>query len=101
MNCDANIYTMNDIEIDYDHNKKKYLLSIETAYLFKDKMDECKYLKDLLKCLEEYMDKNNIDKDCPDDLFMRNIGIDFEEDSIQQLYWDFKLYVNGFCSLYE
>lgn len=35
--CDANMYTMNDIEIDYDHNKNKYFLSIETAYLFKDK----------------------------------------------------------------
>ena len=99
--CDANIHTMNDIEIDYDHKEDKYLLSIETAYLFKNKEAECKYLKGLLECLEEYMDENSIDKDYPDGLFMRNIGIDFKADTIQQLYWDFKLYVNGFCSLYE
>lgn len=98
--CDANIHTMNDIEIDYDHNENKYLLSIETAYLFKDKLAECEYLRGLLKCFEEYMDNNNIEKDSPDGLFIRNIGIDFKADSIQQLYWDFKLYVNGFCSLY-
>lgn len=98
--CDANIHTMNDIEIDYDHSENKYLLSIETAYIFQDKIAECTYLRGLLKCFEEYMDNNDIEKDCPDGLFIRNIGIDFEADSIQQLYWDFKLYVNGFCSLF-
>lgn len=101
LSCEANIHTMNDIEIDYDHKEKKYLLSIETAYLFKDKIAECEYLKGLLKCFEEYMDKNNIDKDCPDGLFMHNICIDLKADSVQELYWDFKLFVNGFVSLHE
>ena len=32
----ANMYTMNDIEIDYDRDAKEYLLSIETIYSFKD-----------------------------------------------------------------
>lgn len=33
---DANMYTMNDIDIVYDKKSKKYLLGIETAYSFRD-----------------------------------------------------------------
>lgn len=99
--CDANIHTMNDIEIDFDHKDNMYYLSIETAYMFQDKQAECKYLKGLLKCLEEYMDNHQISRDSPDGLFMRNIGISMTAETIAELYWDFKLYVNGFCSLYE
>ena len=99
--CDANIHTMNDIEIDFDHKDNMYYLSIETAYMFQDKQAECEYLKGLLKCLEEYMDEHKVNKDTPDDLFIRNIGISMTAETIAELYWDFKLYVNGFCSLYE
>lgn len=98
---EANIHTMNDIEIDYDHKEKKYLLSIETAYIFKDENAECEYLKALLKRFEKYMDKNNIKKDCSYNLFCNNCHIDFKADSIQELYVNFKMFVNGFVSLYE
>ena len=101
LRCDANIHTMNDIEIDYDHKDSVYYLSVETAYMFQNKQAECKYLKGLLKCLEEYMDNHQISRDSPDGLFMRNIGISMTAETIAELYWDFKLYVNGFCSLYE
>ena len=101
VNCDANIYTMNDIEIDYDHNEKKYLLSIETAYVFKDKNAECEYLKDLLKCLEKYMDENKLEKNYSYNLFFSHPCINLKANSIPELYTQFRLFVNGYISLYE
>lgn len=67
----------------------------------KIKKAECEYLKALLKCLEEYMDKNNIEKDYSYDLFFSQPCIELEADSIPELYTQFKLFVNGFVSLYE
>lgn len=99
--CDANMHTLNDIEIDYDHNEKRYLLSIETAYLFKDKKVECEYLKGLLKCFEEYMDEKKIEKDHSYNLFFSHPCLSFEADSIPELFTQFRLFVNGFVSLYE
>ena len=97
--CDANIYTMNDIEIDFDHKDNMYYLSIETAYAFKDKQAECKYLKGLLKCLEEYMDDNGLNKNEPYMLFMNNPCTNMTAKTIEELYTNFKIFVNGFCSL--
>lgn len=101
VNCEANMHTMNDIEIDYDHNEKKYLLSIETAYLFKDKKAECEYLKRLLKYFEEYMDENKLDKNYPYSLFFSHPCITFEADSIPELYMNFALFVKGYIALYK
>lgn len=95
---DANIYTMNDIDIVYDKRKKEYLLGVETAYCFKDYESECSYLKDCLKAFTKYMDDNKLDKNQKYQLFMANPGIKTVAKSIEELYINFKIFVNGFCS---
>ena len=47
------MYTMNDIDITYDKKKNKYILGIETAYMFKSHADECDYLQDCLKAISK------------------------------------------------
>ena len=95
--CDACIYTMNDIDIIYDKKKKKYLLGIETAYCFKTHADECEYLKQCLNAFTKYMDNNGLDKNTPYMLFMNNACTSMEADSVEELYTNFKIFVDGFC----
>ena len=101
-NNKANLYTMNDIDIIYDRDSKKYYLSIETAYMFDEnrKENECKYLKYLLKMFIKFMDDNGYSKDYDMCLFMNDISISLSADSIEELYANFKIYVEGYCSFY-
>jgi hypothetical protein len=98
----CNIYTMNDIEITYHRDIKKYSLCIETAYMYDDnrKQHECEYLKQLLNAFTKYMNDNNYSKEYDICLFMMQPSIDFKTDSIEELYANFKIYVEGYCSLY-
>lgn len=95
--CSACIYTMNDIDIVYDKKKKKYLLGIETAYCFKTHADECAYLRQCLNAFTKYMDDNGLDKNAPYMLFMNNTCTSMEADSVEELYTNFKIFVDGFC----
>lgn len=96
---DACLYTMNDIDIIYDKNEKMYLLSIETVYMFKTYGDECKYLQDCLKAFTKYMDDNRLNKNEAYRLWMSNLCISMEAKTIEELYTNFKIFVDGFCSL--
>jgi hypothetical protein len=98
-NC--NIYTMNDIEITYHRDIKKYSLGIETAYMFDEnrKQNECKYLKKLLNAFTKYMNDNGLSKDYDICLFMSQPSINLMADSIEELYANFKIYVEGYCKL--
>lgn len=95
---DANLYTMNDIDITYSKKNKVYVLGIETAYAFENHTDECKYLKDCLNAFANYMDENGLKKNELFLLFMRNPCTRMEADSIEELYINFKIFVNGFCN---
>ena len=97
--ANANLYTMNDINIIYDKKKKEYMLGIETAYLFKTYNDECKYLSDCLKAFTKYMDDNGLNKNEPFRLFMNNPCINMVANSIEELYTNFKIFVNGYLTL--
>lgn len=97
--ADACLYTMNDIDIIYDKKKKKYELEIETAYLFKTYDDECKYLCDCLKAFTKYMDDNGLNKNEPFRLFMNNPCTNMVANSIEELYTNFKIFVNGYLTL--
>ena len=99
---DVCLHTMNDIEIIYDRETKKYSLSIEAAFCFDDnrKENECKYLKELLDAFTGYMDDNNYSKDYDICLFMRGWDIKSKAESIEELYANFKIYVDGYCSFY-
>ena len=97
--ADACLYTMNDIDIIYDKKKKEYILGIETAYLFKTYNDECKYLSDCLKAFTKYMDDNGLNKNEPFRLFMSNPCTNMVANSIEELYTNFKIFVNGYLTL--
>lgn len=101
---DCNFYTMNDIDITYHRDTKKYLLGIETAYWFDEenrKINECKYLKGLLDAFTWYMDSNNLDKNYPYVLFCADGSTHMSANSIEELYTNFKIFVEGFCRVYE
>ena len=98
---DACIYTMNDIDITYDRETKTYSLSIETVYCFKDKNAECKYLKRLLDAFTAYMSANNLSQKYEYMLYMSDTTIRAEADSIEELYVSFKIFVDGFCKVFE
>lgn len=96
---DANMLTMNDIDIIYDKHKKEYILGIETAFNFKNYEAECEYLKGCLKAFTKYMDNNGLDKNKQYSLFMSNPCTSMVADSIEELYTNFRIFVNGFCTL--
>lgn len=95
---EANLYTMNDIDIVYDKENKKYMLGIETAYIFKDHEAECNYLKTCLKAFTKYMDDNGMQTNKPFRLFMSSTCTSMESESIEDLYINFKIFVDGFCN---
>lgn len=97
---DTNLYTMNDIDITYDRESKLYMLGIETAYIFKDRKSECKYLKRLLEAFTKYMIDNNYSINYDTCLFFRTPTINSSAESIEELYMNFKIFVEGYCSIY-
>ena len=94
--ADACLYTMNDIDITYDKKKKEYMLGIETAYMFETHAAECEYLCDCLKAFTKYMDDNGLNKDEPFRLFMSNPCTSMVAETIEELYTNFKIFVDGF-----
>lgn len=96
--ADACMFTMNDIDITYDKQKKTYMLGIETAYMFDSYKDECNYLKDCLNAFTKYMDDNGLNKNEPYGLFMSSPCTSMEAETIEELYTDFKIFVDGFCN---
>lgn len=99
--AEACMYTMNDVDIVYDKKKKLYMLGVETAYMFETHADECEYLKDCLKAFTKYMDDNGLNKNEPYRLLMSNPCTSMEAGTIEELYTNFKIFVNGCCSLWE
>lgn len=95
---DACIYTMNDIDITYNKKKKEYMLGIETAYMFKTHAAECDYLRKCLDAFTKYMDDNGLEKNKPYVLFMSNPCTSMVAESIEELYVNFKIFVDGFCN---
>ena len=96
--ADANLYTMNDIDLTYDKQNKVYMLGIETAYLFKNHADECDYLRSCLNAFTKYMDDNGLKKNESYMLFMSNPCTSMTAETIEELYTNFKIFVDGFCN---
>ena len=95
---DACMHTMNDIDIIYDKKKKEYILGVETAYTFKTHDAECNYLQDCLMAFTKYMDDNGLKKNEPYMLFMSNPCTNMTAKTIEELYTNFKIFVDGFCN---
>ena len=104
--CDANLETMNDIDLIYLKDKKKYILGVETAYMFNSKEAEKEYFKTLLdkftKWIEEQGYNTNSTLNTYDDMyeiFSGYININTHFNTIENAYRTFKLLVNGYLTL--
>ena len=104
--CDANLETMNDIDLIYLKDEKKYILSVETAYMFNSKEDEKEYFKTLLdkftKWMEEQGYNTNSTLNTYDDMyeiFSGYININTHFNTIENAYITFKLLVNEYLTL--
>ena len=54
----ANLYTMNDIDLIYLKDENKYILGIETMFMFKEEKHKLNYLTGCLKAFTEFMKDN-------------------------------------------
>lgn len=98
-NCECNLFTMNDFDIMYFKDAKKYAMSVETIYQFEHKDDERKYIRFILDNFTKWMTDNhyNISKELSMvDLFTEGVNINTEFDNIEDLYATFKIYANAF-----
>ena len=104
--CDANLETMNDIDLIYLKDENKYILSVETIYMFNSKEAEKEYFKDLLDKFTEWMEEqgyntnstlNPYDDMC--EIFTKGININTHFDTIEDAYRTFKLLVNVYLTL--
>lgn len=96
---DSSLRTLNDIDITFDRESKLYMLGIETIYEFENKDAECKYLKILLDAFKIYMDDNGYSKD--HNLSLRCGSTESSAETIEELYIHFKIFVDGYCSVYD
>ncbi len=99
---DANLYTMNDLDIIYDREEKEYMLGIETIYSFDNGNEgEIKYLEGLLDKFAEYMNENEYtttqDKLC---LTCIESSEPWRAETISELYIRFKIFVDGYKSVF-
>ena len=104
--CDANLETMNDIDLIYLKNEKKYILGVETVYMFNSKETEKAYFKDLLDKFTKWMKEQGYDTNSTlnpygdmYEIFTSGININSEFDTIEDAYRTFKLLVNGYLTL--
>lgn len=102
---EANFYTMNDFEILYNTETKKYCLSIETIYYFSQgKEGECLYLQNLMKKFTLWMKNHNYNINYEVSLyevFTCFIGEGIQSNTIEELYAKFKMIVDSYCAIYN
>ena len=91
---------MNDIDINYSREKKRYILSIETAYWFETQEGVVEYLQSLLKHFTKFMDEQGYDKNAEYRFWMSQPSLLLEEENIPELYTNFKIFVEGYTKVY-
>jgi hypothetical protein len=96
---EANLYTMNDLEITYNKKDNKYYIGIETIYLFEDGIEGLKrYINRLFNALTAWMKSKGFDTQNPSTL--RKVSANINDigkepyDTIEELYADFKFIVD-------
>lgn len=100
----ASFETLNNIDVYYNRDEKKYYLDIETAYVFASKKNEVSYLLELLIYFKQYMKKQNIDSSGKE-LNLWTIADEtdglFRADTIEELYAKFAIFVYGYKQYYK
>lgn len=98
--CDACLFSMNDIDLIYLKDEKKYILGIETIFEFEKEEYKLGYLESCLDAFTKFMVENGYNTEVKPhwwDVFMNGMNTHF--DSIEECYGMFKLLVNGYCKL--
>lgn len=96
---DACLHTMNDIELIYLKDEKKYILGIETIFEFEKEEDKFSYLESCLEAFTKFMVENGYNTDVKPhwwDVFGKGINEHFN--SIEECYGMFKMLVNSYCN---
>ena len=103
---EPNLLTMNDFDLIYLKDEKKYILSVETAYMFNSKEAEKEYFKVLLDKFTEWMKEQGYDTNSTlnpygdmYEIFSGGININTHFNTIEDAYRTFKLLVNGYLTL--
>lgn len=94
-------HTLNDLDIFYNRDTKKYLLNIETIYEWSDSNSKVNYLSLLLENFKVFLLENNLfdfNFD-PYILYIYNDGNLFISDNLTELYYKFKIFVVGYTNL--
>lgn len=98
---EANLHTMNDIDITYNKRTETYSLGIETIYEFKTGSDgECGYILSLFDEMTKWMQEQGYKTDIKPwiyDVFTEGKNVSTKFKSIEELYTTFKCLVKGFC----
>lgn len=96
---DACLYTMNDIDLLYLKDQKKYLLGIETIFCFEKEEHKLGYLESCLDAFTKFMVANGYNTEVKPhwwNVFGKGMSEYF--DSIEECYGMFKLLVDGYCN---
>lgn len=100
-----NLLTMNDIDLIYLKDEKKYILEIETIYYFKDKEKEADYICFLFGKFTDWMIDNGYNTNsCLNpygdfiELFSEGININTHFDTIEDAYRTFNILVAGYLT---
>ena len=96
---DACLYTMNDIDLIYLKKDNKYILSLETVFMFDKEERKLSYLERCLDAFTKFMVEHGYNINAKPhwwDVFSDGMNAHF--DSIEECYAMFKLLVNGYCS---
>lgn len=94
----CNLLTMNDFEIVYLKDKKKYIFSVETIYEFKEGYEgETAYLKNILDKFTNWMKENGYHTERKIRIWQfGKVNLNCEFDSIEDVYATFRYMVEGF-----
>jgi len=95
---ESNMYTLNDIEIVYDRKNKLYFLHMQTQR-FESKKEERGYLQSLLLSFKDFMEDNGYDTNYQRNFLYSLPNVNSHAESIEELYTNFKMYVEGYCSV--
>lgn len=100
----ATLYTMNDLDVIYDKESKKYSASVEAIYQWDEISGISIYLQSLLNQFTKYMVDNKLDTNYKIsfyDIFYGKIAMECEAKTIEECYAKFKFMVDGYCRMWN
>lgn len=98
---ESTLWTMNDFDITYLENEKKYILSVETIYEFVEESGKKQYIESIFSKFTEWMLGNGYRTDYKlsmDELFTKGLNINTDFNSIEQAYAVFKILAKAYVN---